>query len=69
MKKRLASLGFPHVHNENEDCYQVMASGKLPQHDIILSAPPYSGDHLEKFVQHCMSPAEAHAAHLMLLPK
>ena len=66
--KKLASLGFPRVHNKNEDCYAVMASGQLPSHDIVISAPPYSGDHLERIVEFCMSPAQASKIWLLLLP-
>ena len=68
MVGKLNSLGFDHVHNVNEDCYQVMASGKLPYHDIVISAPPYSGDHLEKIVEFCMSPGQANKIWLLLLP-
>ncbi|CAE8639104.1 unnamed protein product, partial [Polarella glacialis] len=54
MVKKLASLGFPKVHNVNEDFYAVAASGKLPDYDVLLSSPPYSGDHLERCLKFCV---------------
>eukprot|EP00445_Apocalathium_hangoei_P040396 CAMPEP_0203950766 /NCGR_PEP_ID=MMETSP0359-20131031/84803_1 /ASSEMBLY_ACC=CAM_ASM_000338 /TAXON_ID=268821 /ORGANISM="Scrippsiella Hangoei, Strain SHTV-5" /LENGTH=437 /DNA_ID=CAMNT_0050883083 /DNA_START=67 /DNA_END=1380 /DNA_ORIENTATION=+ len=50
--KNLANLGFPKVHNRNEDFYAVLASGKLPPHDVLITSPPYSEDHIEKCMRH-----------------
>eukprot|EP00928_Gymnodinium_smaydae_P005195 TRINITY_DN11786_c0_g2_i1.p1 TRINITY_DN11786_c0_g2~~TRINITY_DN11786_c0_g2_i1.p1 ORF type:complete len:367 (+),score=77.44 TRINITY_DN11786_c0_g2_i1:50-1102(+) len=65
MIKRLAALGFPHVHNKNEDFYAVIDSGKLPEHDVFLSSPPYSNDHLERCVRFC---AQSKKTWCLLLP-
>ncbi|CAK0865771.1 unnamed protein product [Prorocentrum cordatum] len=65
MVRRLAGLGFRKVHNVNEDFYAVIESGKLPEHDLILSSPPYSGDHLERCLRFCGSCGSAWA---LLLP-
>lgn len=51
--KRLAKIGFKKVHNVNEDFYAVIESGELPEHDVIISSPPYSGDHLERCLRFC----------------
>lgn len=51
--KNLATLGFPKVHNRNEDFYAVLASKKLPAHDVLVTSPPYSGDHIERCMRHC----------------
>jgi len=48
VKRNLASIGFPRVHNENEDFYEIVRSGKLPEHDVVVTSPPYSSDHLER---------------------
>jgi hypothetical protein len=53
VKRHLASLGFPNVYNEKEDCYQIWQNpGKYPPHDIFITNPPYSGDHIEKLMRH-----------------
>lgn len=46
---RLKSLGFPQVYNKKEDFYQRMQNG-LPIYDVIVTNPPYSGDHIERLV-------------------
>lgn len=49
----LASLGFPQVHNVNEDFYAVAAERRCPVHDVLVSNPPYSGDHIERCTRFC----------------
>lgn len=65
MVKRLGTLGFNKVHNVNEDFYAVIASGTLPEHDVIISSPPYSGDHLERCLKFC---AKSTSTWCLLLP-
>eukprot|EP00933_Yihiella_yeosuensis_P019462 TRINITY_DN15769_c0_g1_i6.p1 TRINITY_DN15769_c0_g1~~TRINITY_DN15769_c0_g1_i6.p1 ORF type:complete len:322 (-),score=60.76 TRINITY_DN15769_c0_g1_i6:63-1028(-) len=55
MKEHFKKLGFTKVHNANEDCYAVFKSGNLPEHDVIISNPPYSEDHIEKCLKFCVS--------------
>lgn len=55
IKRNLAALGFPKVHNENEDFYEVVRTGKLPEHDVLVTSPPYSQDHLERCMRFCAS--------------
>ena len=43
--RHLGALGFPRVHNVNEDFYAVVASGRVPDHDVVVTNPPYSGTH------------------------
>lgn len=45
--KHVAKLGFLQVYNRCEDLYAVMAAGKVPDHDVLVTNPPYSGDHVE----------------------
>jgi hypothetical protein len=45
-----------------------MSSGKPPDHDIVITAPPYSGDHMEKLMKFVMSPPQANKIWLLLLP-
>ena len=46
--ERLGELGFGKVINENKDCYK---EWDTMQYDILVTNPPYSGDHMEKMVQ------------------
>ena len=50
VKRHLGELGFPKVHNEPDDFYQVIAHKKIPTHDVIVTNPPYSGNHFEKLL-------------------
>jgi hypothetical protein len=53
VKAHLARLGFTSVHNENEDAYARMAAGP-PPHDVLVSNPPFSGDHMKRVVSFCV---------------
>jgi len=46
--RRLGRLGFEQVVNRNEDFYQVQNEGRVPKHDIVVTNPPYSGDHVAR---------------------
>lgn len=51
IKKRLSTLGFHNVHNENIDFYSI---SQIPEYDILLTNPPYSTnqiDHVQKLLQ------------------
>lgn len=65
--KRLASVGFPSVHHRCEDFYSIVAAGgdALPEHDVLLTNPPYSAEHLQKLFEHCVGSGKAWA---LLLP-
>ena len=43
-------LGFPNVINENKDFYEMVAKNKVPEHDVFVTNPPYSEEHVEKCV-------------------
>jgi hypothetical protein len=58
--------GFPICHNRREDFYAVWKSGALPQHDILVTNPPYSGDHIRRALQFCAE--EIGTPWAMLLP-
>ena len=45
---RLNSLGFPQVYNRNEDFYKVLKAKKVPDHDVLLTNPPFSQDHIQR---------------------
>ena len=48
--QHLAKLGFPKVYNQPRDFYEAISSGDIPEHDVLVTNPPYSGDHLDKLL-------------------
>jgi hypothetical protein len=62
----LARLGFKTVVNRNEDFYSVWAEGRVPAHDILITNPPFSGDHIERTLRFA---AENGKPWLLLLPQ
>ena len=53
-KVHLAALGFPNVYNENEDAYSKWDSSEgPPEHDVLVTNPPFSGDHIHKLLHFC----------------
>lgn len=55
VKLKLASLGFTNVINENRDFYQDVQDGKIPDYDVLVTNPPYSGQHMEKLLDFCVA--------------
>jgi hypothetical protein len=49
--RHLNKLGFRNVYNRNEDFYAALVAGELPEHDVLLTNPPYSGDHVERLAK------------------
>ena len=49
-KRSFAALGFPNVVNENKDFYSVLERGEVPAHDVLVTNPPYSADHVERCI-------------------
>ena len=42
------------MYNECEDFYEVVRLGQLPSHDIVVTNPPYSQDHIERCITFCI---------------
>jgi len=61
VKENLAKFGFTNVINPCKDFY----SSPLPEFDVIVSNPPYSGNHIEKFLKFCVN---SHKPWFLLLP-
>jgi hypothetical protein len=52
VKAHLRSLGFPNCYNEKVDFYtKALPSEKF---DVLLTNPPYSGDHVERLMRFCV---------------
>ena len=48
--RNLKQLGFPDVYNRKEDCYAIWKQNQLPSFDVLVTNPPYSGEHVSAFV-------------------
>ena len=55
MIERLKKLGYEDVYNKNEDFYVSICEKKLPEYDVLVTNPPYSGDHMEKLLKYVLS--------------
>ena len=51
VQRKLNSLGCHKVINENRDFYHDITADTIPDHDVILTNPPYSGDHMESLLK------------------
>jgi hypothetical protein len=55
----LGRLGFASVVNENRDFYEALSSRSVPDFDILVTNPPFSGDHIQRtlsFAARCGKP-------------
>ena len=50
MREKLDSLGFKSVTNEKRDFYADFNNSLLPEYDVLVTNPPYSGDHVPKLL-------------------
>jgi hypothetical protein len=48
--KHLGALGFADVYNKCEDFYATADQGGCPEHDVVVTNPPYSGTHVERLL-------------------
>ena len=69
IKTKLASLGFTNVINNNSDFYVDISKKNIPQYDVLLTNPPYSGVHMGKLLGYCKQIATTdNKPYLLLLP-
>jgi hypothetical protein len=69
--RHLTSLGFPNVYNNKEDCYATWQNDKtntLSQCDVLVTNPPYSGDHMERLLTFAVSRQWGDRPWFLLLP-
>ncbi|KAL3932727.1 MAG: hypothetical protein SGBAC_010718 [Bacillariaceae sp.] len=50
VKRKLASLGFESVINKNRDFYHDIENHEIPNYDVLVTNPPYSGVHMERLI-------------------
>lgn len=67
VKSHLISLGCSPggVHNDPIDCYTAQKANEVPAFDVLLSNPPYSGDHIQRCVHYAVASSKPWA---LLLP-
>ena len=51
MVAHMAAVGFPRVQNMCEDFYAVQRAERVPEHDVVVTNPPYSADHVERLLR------------------
>ena len=59
--------------NENKDFYQQVRANQVPEHDVLITNPPYSGEHKPKLLQYLLErktrpPQQVSSPFLLLLP-
>ena len=64
MKEHLASLGFHTVYNECEDFYSLVCEGRVPPHDVLVTAPPYAKAHMQRLYRFCNANAKPYIVRL-----
>lgn len=55
MRSHLATLGFTNVINENRDFYKDIAESRVPEYDVLITNPPFSGDHKPRLLDYLKS--------------
>lgn len=63
------SLGFSRVYNRKEDCYKLWGTSSYPSHDLLVTNPPYSGDNIEKLIDHVTSESFGNRPWMLLMPQ
>lgn len=57
--RHLSEIGFSNVYNKKEDCYKTWSpqdrTQSYPSFDVLLTNPPYSGDHISRLINHIFS--------------
>ncbi|KAJ1641410.1 hypothetical protein T492DRAFT_1540 [Pavlovales sp. CCMP2436] len=49
----LNACGFLSVHHAREDFYKKVATRNTPEFDVLVTNPPWSGDHIERCLKFC----------------
>lgn len=65
VKVKLNLMGYQNVWNENQDFYMNITNKTIPDYDVLVTNPPYSGDHVEKLLTFT---AGSKKPYLLLMP-
>ncbi|GKY94481.1 hypothetical protein MPSEU_000414000 [Mayamaea pseudoterrestris] len=66
--QHLKEIGFDHVYNRKEDCYEQWNASASSIGDVIVTNPPYSGDHIQQLLAYVTSVKHCNKAFFLLLP-
>lgn len=55
MATHFQALGFTGFTNQKRDFYLDVTNGDVPPYDILVTNPPYSGDHKERALAFCVA--------------
>ncbi|KAL3801813.1 hypothetical protein HJC23_001209 [Cyclotella cryptica] len=56
-----------HIQHEKRDFYKDIRQNKIPQHDILVTNPPYSGNHKERCLEFAVKQLKSHDRPFFLL--
>ncbi|CAM9825134.1 unnamed protein product [Chrysoparadoxa australica] len=66
MVERMESLGFSTVINSKQDFYADIDRGCVPEHDVLVTNPPFSGSHIERLMKFCAEQNQSRPFFLLL---
>ena len=55
MVEMLTDLGYNKIINKNRDFYADITKKQIPDHDVLITNPPYSGEHKTKLLHYLLS--------------
>lgn len=55
MVELLTELGYHKIINNNRDFYSDIVKKQIPDHDVLITNPPYSGEHKTKLLHYILS--------------
>lgn len=64
MKQNLSLLGYENVFNDDVDCYKVWKKREEPDYDVLITNPPYSGDHIRRALSFALKQKVSSSCHL-----
>lgn len=65
-KVLLKQLGFHDVVHEKRDFYRDIEQHHVPNHDVMITNPPYSDEHKQKCLNYCL--AQSSRSFFLLMP-
>lgn len=66
-KQLLKKLGYRKVIHEKRDFYMDLKNGSVPGHDILITNPPYSSNHKQRFLEFAVQQLVSEDRHFFLL--
>ena len=51
VKRIFTEMGFTNIIHENADFYKIIESKNIPPHEVLVTNPPYSEDHIHRLLE------------------